>query len=44
MLARSMGARGLERVVRDFDFGNYSEALENLFGRMTEARRHECAA
>ena len=43
-LAREMGARGLERVTRDFDFGSYIATLENLFERVSEERRHACAA
>ncbi len=43
-LARAMGARGLERVTRDFDFNRYITALENLFERMTAERSRLCAA
>jgi phosphatidylinositol alpha-1,6-mannosyltransferase len=40
--ARAMGERGLERVTRDFDFGDYVNRLESAFGRLVH-NALECA-
>jgi glycosyltransferase involved in cell wall biosynthesis len=43
-LARKMGERGLERVMRDFDFDRYIDALENLFANLPAGCRELQAA
>ena len=43
-LARIMGQRGLERVTRDFDFGRYIGALEDLFATVAGERNRLHAA
>ncbi len=43
-LARTMGQRGLELVTRDFDFGRYIGALEDLFATVASERRRLHAA
>jgi glycosyltransferase involved in cell wall biosynthesis len=37
-LARAMGERGFERFVRDYDFADYIERLEDLFCRVARER------
>ena len=37
-----MGARGLERVTREFNFENYISGLEDLFARVTQAADSRC--
>lgn len=43
-LAQTMGQRGLERVTRDFDFGRYIGALEDLFATVAGERSRLHAA